>query len=67
MHRFETILGYNREGIIDNCTLEIFSNGYHEVLNLNRAEVKQLLDLMKEAYVKLGKKFKEKGTLKREK
>lgn len=55
MHKFETILAYNKEGIIDTCTLEIFSNGYHEVLNLNKAEVKQLLDLMKEAYAKLEK------------
>jgi hypothetical protein len=55
MHRFETILAYNKEGIIDTCTLEIFSDSYHEVLNLNKAEVKQLLDLMKEAYNTLGK------------
>ena len=59
MVEFETTLGYNREGIIDTCTLEITSGSYHEVLNLNKSEVKQLLDLMKEAHAKLGKKFKE--------
>jgi hypothetical protein len=55
MHKFETSLGYNKEGIIITCTLEITCDGYHEVMNLNKSEVKQLLDLMKEAYATLGK------------
>jgi hypothetical protein len=56
MHKFETSLGYNKEEIIDTCKLEITSGDYHQVLILNRTEVKQLLDLMKEAYSKLGKR-----------
>ena len=61
MVKFETTLAYDKKGIIDTCILEITSGDYHEVLNLNREEVKQLLDLMKEAYATLGKKHKEKA------
>jgi len=60
MVKFETTLAYDKEGVIDTCTLEITSGAYHEVLNLNKSEVKQLLDLMKEAHAKLEKKHKEK-------
>jgi len=59
MVTFETSLAFNKEGIIDACALEITSGDYHEVLTLNREEVKQLLDLMQEAYNTLGKKQKE--------
>jgi hypothetical protein len=54
--KFKTTLAYNKEGVIDTCKLEITSGDYHQVLILNKAEVKQLLDLMKEAYATLGKR-----------
>ena len=59
MVKFETTLAYNKKKLVDTCLLEIFSDGYHEALALNREEVKQLLDLMREAYDTMGKKFKE--------
>ncbi len=55
MFTFETILAYNREKIVDTCLLEITSNGNQEAIVLNRKEVKQLLDLMQEAYSLIGK------------
>ncbi len=55
MFKFETVLAYNREKIIDTCRLEIFSDGYCEASVLNKEEVKQLLDLMQEAYSVMGK------------
>ena len=59
MFKFETTLAYNKKKLVDTCLLEIFSDGDHEVFVLNREEVKQLLDLMQEAYAMMGKKFKE--------
>jgi hypothetical protein len=59
MVKFETTLAYNKKGIINTCNLEITSGSYHQTLTLNREEVKQLLDLMKEAYNTLGKKHTE--------
>ena len=59
MFKFETTLAYDKKKIIDTCRLELFSDGYHEVFVLNKEEVKQLLDLMQEAYAMMGKKFKE--------
>ena len=55
MVKFETTLAYNKKKVIDTCRLEITSNGYHEALVLNAEEVKQLLDLMQEAYSLIGK------------
>ena len=40
----------------DTCNLEITSGIYRQVLTLNGEEVKQLLDLMNEAYATLGKR-----------
>ena len=59
MIKFETTLAYNKKKLIDTCLLEIFSGDYHQRLVLNKEEVKQLLDLMQEAYVTMGKRFKE--------
>ena len=59
MVRFETTLAYNKKRIIDTCRLEITSGDYLQLFVLNKAEVKQLLDLMQEAYAMMGKKFKE--------
>ncbi len=56
MVKFEINLAYNKKEIIDTCNLEITSGDYHQVLTLNKAEVRQLLDLMKEAYAALGKR-----------
>ena len=55
MFKFETILAYNKEKIVDTCRLELSSNGNKEAFVLNRKEVKQLLDLMQEAYSLIGK------------
>ncbi len=59
MLKFKTTLAYNREKIVDTCSLEITSNGYQEAIILNKEEVKQLLDLMQEAYSLMGKKLSE--------
>jgi len=59
MFKFETTLAYNKEKIIDTCRLELFSDGYHEAFVLNKEEVKQLLDLMQEAYSLIGKNVDE--------
>ena len=59
MHKFETTLAYNKQKIIDTCRLEIFSDGTREAFVLNKEEVKQLLDLMQEAYSLMGKKLSE--------
>ena len=59
MFKFETTLAYNKEKIIDTCRLELFSDGYREALVLNMEEVKQLLDLMQEAYSVMGKNIDE--------
>jgi len=57
--KFETTLAYNKEKIIDTCRLELSSNGNQEAFVLNREEVKQLLDLMQEAYSLIGKNINE--------
>jgi len=59
MFKFETTLAYNKEKIIDTCRLELSSNGNQEAFVLNREEVKQLLDLMQEAYSLIGKNIDE--------
>ena len=59
MAKFETTLAYNKKKLVDTCLLEIFSDGYHEALTLNKEEVKQLLDLMQEAYAMMGKNIDE--------
>jgi len=59
MFKFETTLAYNKEKIIDTCRLELFSDGYREALVLSKEEVKQLLDLMQEAYSLIGKNINE--------
>lgn len=59
MFKFETTLAYNKEKIIDTCRLELFSNGNREAFVLNREEVKQLLDLIQEAYSLIGKNIDE--------
>ena len=59
MVKFETALAYNKKKIIDTCKLEITSGDYRQLFVLNKEEVKQLLDLMQEAYAMMGKKFKE--------
>ena len=48
-----------RKKVIDTCKLEITSGDYRVLFSLNKEEVKQLLDLMEEAYAMMGKKFKE--------
>ena len=59
MFKFETTLAYNKQKIIDTCRLEMISNGNREAFVLNKEEVKQLLDLMQEAYSLMGKKLSE--------
>lgn len=59
MMKFETTLAYDKKKIIDTCRLEITSGDYHQLFVLNREEVKQLLDLMQEAYSLIGKKLSE--------
>jgi len=59
MFKFKTILAYNKKKIVDTCRLEITSNGNQEALVLNPKEVKQLLDLMQEAYSLIGKNIDE--------
>jgi len=59
MFKFETILAYNKQKIVDTCRLEITSNGNQEAIVLNKDEVKQLLDLMREAYSLIGKNIDE--------
>lgn len=59
MVKFETTLAYNKQKVIDTCNLEITSGEYRQLFVLNKEEVKQLLDLMQEAYAMMGKKFKE--------
>ena len=59
MMKFETTLAYDKKKIIDTCKLEITSGDYRQLFVLNKGEVKQLLDLMQEAYDTMGKKFKE--------
>jgi hypothetical protein len=74
MIKFETTFSRGKGNVIDECMLEIIDHDEKEdkdyqmfTIDLNQQEVKELFDLMQEAYAKLGKKFKEKGTLKREK
>jgi hypothetical protein len=62
MIKFKIALSSGRDKIIDECLLEIIDHNEEEnreyqmfTIDLNRQEVKQLLDLMKEAYNKLGK------------
>jgi hypothetical protein len=57
MVKFETTLAYDKKKIIDRCRLEITSGEYKVLFSLNREEVKQLLDLMQEAYDMMGKKY----------
>ena len=59
MVKFETTLAYDKKRIIDTCRLEITSGEYHQLFVLSKEEVKQLLDLMHEAYATMGKKLKE--------
>ena len=59
MVKFETTLAYDKKKVIDTCSLEIISGDYKAAFVLNKEEVKQLLDLMQEAYAMIGKKFKE--------
>jgi hypothetical protein len=77
MIKFEITFSRGKDNVIDECMLEIIAHVEEEnkdyqmfTIDLNRQEVKQLLDLMKEAYNTLGK-HKEKGsskaTLKQEK
>lgn len=61
MVKFETTLAYNRKKVIDTCRLEIISGDYKAVYVLNKEEVKQLLELMKEAYATMGKRWVENG------
>jgi hypothetical protein len=77
MIKFETTLSCGKDKVIDECLLEIIDHDEKEnrdyqmfTIDLNRQEVKQLLDLMKEAYATLGKhkgKSSSKTTLKQEK
>lgn len=63
MIKFEITFSRSEDNTVDECMLEIIDHNEKEnrdyqmfTIDLNRQEVKQLLDLMKEAYDKLGKK-----------
>ena len=67
MIKFETTFSSDKNNLIDECMLEIidhdekreFKDYQITTIDLNRWEVKELLDLMIEAYAMMGKKFKE--------
>jgi len=71
MIKFEITFSRDKDNIIEECMLEIIDHNEKEnrdyqmfTIDLNRQEVKQLLDLMKEAYNTLGK-HKEKAVPRR--
>jgi hypothetical protein len=62
MIKFEITFSRGKDNVIDECMLEIINHDEEEnkdyqmfTIDLNRQEVKQLLDLMQEAYNTLGK------------
>ncbi len=66
MIKFEITFSHDRNKIVDECLLEIIDHDKKEkidyqmfTVDLNRQEIKQLLDLMQEAYSMMGKSFKE--------
>ncbi|MCW4046168.1 MAG: hypothetical protein NWE99_01200 [Candidatus Bathyarchaeota archaeon] len=77
MIKFEITFSRGKDNVIEECMLEIIDHNEEEnrdyqmfTIDLNRQEVKELLDLMKEAYATLGKhkeKSSSKTTLKQKK
>lgn len=62
MIKFETTFSSDKNNIVDECLLEIIKHNEKEnrdyqmfTVDLNKWEIKELLDLMIEAYAMMGK------------